>query len=372
MAIEFLIVLVCLILNAVLACVEMAFVSVGRPLLRQISAAGNRDARRLLTLRENPERTLSVLQIGITLVGVVSAAVGGAGAEETLSPWLQSNFELSEGVAEIVSILFVVVPITFLSVILGELVPKTVALKRPLAIALFSSRWLHMADAVLAPIVGVMEWMTNQILRIFFRRLRPERHTDGESSVELGSLSDLHRQYVVNLVQLEKKQIRDVMLPWDKVITMSAAQTMAEASAALLASGHSRIPVLDNGEVRGFLYSKEFMIFSATGSDNWTSILRPILAVRDMDSLLKVMRLMQDKRNHLSLVYSAEKKLLGIVTLEDILEEVVGEIYDEDDDGRLKGLLASSGKLRFSQTRKTEGGVMFHPLGAPRSEDPAQ
>jgi len=371
MAVEFFIVLICLILNAILACVEMAFVSVGRPVLRQIAAAGNREARRLLTLRENPERTLSVLQIGITLVGVISAAVGGAGAEETLSPWLQSRFEMGEGMAEVVSILVVVVPITFFSVVLGELVPKTVALKRPLSIALSSSRWLHLADAVFAPIVGVMEWITKQILRVFFRRLRPERHTDGDSSVEIGALSDLHRQYVVNLVQLEKKQIRDVMLPWDKVITMTATQTLGEASAALLASGHSRIPILENGDVKGFLYSKEFMIFSASGNDNWTSILRPILAVRDTDSLLKVMRLMQEKRNHLSLVYSAENSLLGIVTLEDILEEVVGEIYDEDDDGRLKGLLASSGKLRFSQTRKADGGVMFLPLGVPHSNGSA-
>jgi len=359
MAIEFVVVLICLIFNAILSCVEMAFVSVGRPLLRQMASAGNTDARRLLALRENPERTLSVLQIGITLVGVISAAVGGAGAEEILSPLLQTRFELGEGPAEALAILIVVVPITVLSVVLGELVPKTVALKRPLSIALFSSRWLALADAVLAPLVGVMEWTTKQILRIFFRRLRPERHSDSESSVELGNLSDVHRQYVINLVQLEKKQMRDVMLPWDKVVTMGAAQSLAEAASALLASGHSRIPVIDQGEVKGFLYSKEFMIFSATGNDNWTSILRPILSVRDTDSLLRVMRTMQEKRNHLSLVYSAENKLLGIVTLEDILEEVVGEIYDEDDDGRLKALLASSGKLRFSQTRKAEDPVLF-------------
>ncbi len=171
MATEFVVVLACLVINAVLACIEMAFVSVGRPMLRQLAMTGNPDAKRLLTLRENPERTLSVLQIGITLVGVISAAVGGAGAEETLSPWLQARLQVTEPIAEIISILLVVVPITFLSVILGELVPKTVALKRPLSIALFSSRWLSLADAVLAPIVGIMEWMTKQILRIFFRRL---------------------------------------------------------------------------------------------------------------------------------------------------------------------------------------------------------
>jgi len=148
---------------------------------------------------------------------------------------------------------------------------------------------------------------------------------------------------------------------------MQASLTLPEASAALLSSGHSRIPILDNGEILGFLYAKEFMVFCATGTENWTSILRPILAVRDTNSLLGVMRLMQEKRNHLSLVYSADRRLLGIVTLEDILEEVVGEIYDEDDDGRLRTLLAASGKLRFARTRKMAG-VLFHHDPAPVSE----
>ncbi len=367
MFIELVVVLVCLVINAILSCVEMAFVSVGRPQIRQMALAGNREALRLLALRENPERTLSVLQIGITMVGVISAAVGGAGAQETIAPWIMERFGLSEAVAEAFSILFIVVPITILSVVVGELVPKTVALKRPMSIALASSRWLAVGDAMLAPIVGALEWMTKRILGLFFRWLKPERQTDGDSSVELGGLPAWHRQYVVNLVQLEKKQVRDVMVPWNRVITMQANQPLAEASARFLASGHSRIPVLDGQEVRGFLYSKEFMFFCATGDDNWTSILRPILAVRDTNSLLGVMRLMQDKRNHLSLVYSQDKQLLGIVTLEDILEEVVGEIYDEDDDGRLRTLLATSGKLRFSQTRRL-GGVLYHPVQPPASE----
>ena len=359
MALEFAVVLVCLALNAVLACIEMAFVSVGRPLLRQMAVGGNGDARRLLALRENPERTLSVLQIGITLVGVISAAVGGAGAQESLAPWLVAHGSLTKPVAELVSILLIVVPLTVLSVVVGELVPKTVALKRPMSIALFSSRWLAVADALLAPIVSVMEWLTKQILRIFFWRLKPERSGEGDNAVELSGLSAMHRQYVLNLVQLEKKQVRDVMVPWDKAITIQSTLSLAEASAAFTSSGHSRIPVLDGTDLRGFLYAKEFMFFCATGHDDWTSILRPVLAVRETNSLLGVMRLMQEKRNHLSLVYSADRRLIGIVTLEDILEEVVGEIYDEGDDGRLRSLLANSGKQRFSRARKMMG-VLLH------------
>jgi len=366
MTAELIVVGICLIFNALLACIEMAFVSVGRPTLRQLANKGNADARRLLQLRENPERTLSVLQVGITLVGVISAAVGGAGAEESLSPLLQSRFSLTEPMAETVSLLIVVLPITFLSVVLGELVPKTIALKRPLSVALFSSRWLSLADSVFAPVVGLLEWSTKQVHRVFFARLGSERVTDGDHAVELSSLSDQHRQYVINLVQLEKRQVRDVLVPWKEVTTVAHGLSLQAAHAAVLTAGHSRLPVLEGEQVKGFLYIKEFMMFHATGNEDWTSIIRPILAVREVDTLLRVMRLMQEKRSHLSLVYSAQNTLVGVVALEDILEEVIGEIYDEDDDGSLRNILASGGKLRLSQTRKNDpNGVLFHPQYEP-------
>lgn len=365
MTIEFIVVGVCLLFNALLACIEMAFVSVGRPMLRQMAQSGNKDARRLLALRENPERTLSVLQVGITLVGVVSAAVGGAGAEENLSPIFQNGFGFSEPLAEALSIIVVVVPITFLSVVLGELVPKTLALRRPLTIALISSRWLALADSLLAPIVGVLEWSTKWVFRIFFSGVHHEKSQDGDNAVELGSLSDQHRQYVVNLVQLEKKQVRDVMVPWKQVFTIDYNMNLPTAQAAILSAGHSRIPVLDGSELKGFLYVKDLMNFQASGYDNWISIMRPVIVVRERDTLLRVLRMMQEKRNHISFVYSEQKMLIGIVSFEDIIEEVVGEIYDEDDDGKLRHILASSSKTRLSQLRKNPGALFQLPLENP-------
>lgn len=371
MVTELIIVGICLFLNAVFSCLEMAFVSVSRPQLRQMAQAGNRDAQRLLSLRDSPERTLSIIQVGITLVGAISAAVGGAGAEETLAPFFMGQFGWRESTAEAVSIALIVVPITFLSVVVGELVPKTIALKRPLQIAFLGARWLLLADRVLAPAVGVFEWCTKFIMKYFFPRLKPERgHEDPALSVEIDSLSEHHRQYMMNLALLEAKRIRDIMVPWDQVSTIEIQKSATDAVAIMIQSGRSRIPVVESAGVRGFLYAKEFLALMAGGTENWQSIIRPILRVLESDSLLRVMRLMQEKRSHLSLVYSADRNLLGIVALEDIIEEVVGEIYDEDDDGNLRRILAASGKLRGSRVGKTGGsGPLFGSLLARTKTD---
>lgn len=347
MVAELVVVAICLLLNALLSCLEMAFVSVSRPQLRQMAHSGNRDAQRLLSLRENPERTLSIIQIGITLVGAISAAVGGAGAEETLSPFFMNRLGWGEGTAEAVSIAIIVLPITFLSVVIGELVPKTVALKRPLQIAFFGAHWLVWVDRVLAPAVGFFEWCTKFVLKYLFPRLKPERgHESPGITVELDNLSDDHREYLMNLAHLERKRIKDIMVPWVQVATLEISKTASDVASSLIHSGHSRVPVLENDEVKGFLYAKEFMAVTASGEENWNSVIRPILRVLEGDTLLKVMRLMQEIRSHISLVYSNDRKLIGIVTLEDIIEEVVGEIYDEDDDGNLRRILAAGGKFR--------------------------
>ena len=120
---EIAVIATCLLVNALLAGVEIGFVSVSKPQLRYLARGGSAEARRILALRDNPERTLSVIQIGITLVSAVAAAVGGAGATESMTPLLQRRFGLSETLAEAISIVFVVIPITYPSVVFGELVP---------------------------------------------------------------------------------------------------------------------------------------------------------------------------------------------------------------------------------------------------------
>ncbi|MGE3973648.1 MAG: hemolysin family protein [Bdellovibrionales bacterium] len=344
------VVLTCLAINALLSAVEMAFISLSLPLLKQLKKDGDTLAGRLLTYRENPERTLSILQVGITLVGAISAAVGGAGAEEVLSPILTTEFGLSDSVAGAIAVMIVVLPLTYLTVVVGELVPKTIALRHPLTVAKFGAPLLVILDNIFSPIVFVLEISTRTIARFF--RFRNEPKSQGTDNLNIDKLSAQHQQYVINLVDLEKKRIRDVMFPWEKVNTVHVTQTAERVAEIVLASGHTRLPVCDDSSVLGILHTKEFMAFRHAGAVDWKSIIRPILKIKEGDSLLKALRLMQVSRKHMCLVLSNTDILIGIITLEDILEEIIGDIYDEDDDGAVRSILAASASLKLRSGQK--------------------
>ncbi len=339
--VEIVVVIICLFLNAILSLVEMAFVTVGRPELRQLAKKNNLAAVRLSRLRENPERTLSVLQIGITIVGAVSAAVGGAGAKESFVPYLVQNYSLSETQADALSIFLVVVPLTYFSVVLGELVPKTIALRFPLKIALSSSRWLVMGETLLSPFVHGLEISTQFFVRILFPKWkRTVVSSDESDSVNISNLSGDHREFVINLVHIENQRIRDILVPWSEVDHVTTDTSLNEVLSMIIKSGHTRLPVIENDQIVGLLHSKEFITFVSSGDENWRHIIRPLLQIRPQSAVLKTLRLMQEKKSHMAVVVEMGQ-LLGVVTLEDIMEEIVGDISDEDDDGRIRKLMSS-------------------------------
>lgn len=343
---EVVVVCICLILNAFFAAYEMAFVSVPRSQLRALAKEGDDAAQTLLSFRENPERILSIIQIGITLVGVIAAAVGGVGAGESIEPYLMETLELSERAAELLSIVMVVLPIAYLSVVVGELVPKSLALRNPLRIVLSGSRVLFVVNRLFSPFISLLEWSTKTILSIFFPRLKkplPQSH----ESLEIDTFSPIHRRYILNMAEIERRKIKDVLLPWAQVVFVEKEASLEEVFQTIVSSGHTRLPVKDKGKIVGVLHTKEFIALKESGGTEWASIIRPVLIVRSTDSALGVMRLLQIKRNHMAIVVQSTGERLGIVTMEDILEEVVGDMYDEDDDSQIRKIYTAKIKGRY-------------------------
>ena len=363
---EMLVIALCLTLNALLAAYEMAFVSVPQMELKKASEKGSRAAKRLLKLRGDPERTLSIIQIGITLVGAVSAAVSGAGASEELAPLIAAKFGLSEQVSEAISIGVVVIPLTYLSVVIGELVPKSIALRHPLRITLLGSRALFIADRVLSPIVTVLESSTKLILSLIFayadRKAQREQKAQelagaedlaDPSTVDVENLPSHHRQAILNLAHLERRTLRDIILPWKDTITLKHSATLEDAVTLVFASGHTRIPVLDEDKVVGILHTKEFLALREAGGKDWHSAIRPALYMRSNDLILTTLRIMQAKRSHLAVIVTKKQDPIGIVTMEDISEEIWGEIYDEDDDSRIRKIFADRVRRKAFHERRT-------------------
>ncbi|MBC7429019.1 MAG: HlyC/CorC family transporter [Bacteriovorax sp.] len=330
------IVCVCLLLNAVLSCAEMAFVTIGDRSLRKKVLAGDKSAIYIEQMGKSPERILSVVQIGITLVGAISAAVSGAGAEEMLAPKLIEFFTISSQFAQTLSIIMVVVPLTILSVIIGELVPKSLAIRFSMPIMLTLAPALRVAEKILGPLVTPMEKITDLILKLILKsKPKAEVSIEGEE-LSLKGLRNEYKEYFHNLLDLDSKNIGMIMVPWEKVDRLSSTAEAQEVSALILSTRRTRIPVVDADEIYGYLHSKEFLNLSQSGvGENWLSFVRPIQALSKETKVLLALRTMQKNKAHFMVVGSLEGPL-GIVTLEDILEEVFGDFIDEDEDGKVK------------------------------------
>lgn len=340
--IQILVIVLCLVLNAIFSAVEMAFVTTGKPELRNRVKRGDIKAKRLLSLRENPERALSVIQVGITLVGAISAAVGGAGAEESLAPIIEQRFGIREQFADVIAVGLIVIPLTYMSVVLGELVPKTIALRYPKQVLNFGSSILVFGSRFLGPVLNVFEGSTRFIIRLILPKLPAEHHDASSTELDLAGLTTHQRQYILNLANIETKRVRDALLPWSQVDAISSSTDLSAVLNTVVQSGHTRIPVVDGGALTGILHSKEFLAFVAAGNQDWQTILRPAIIIKPTDELLSVLRKLQEQKRHMAIVLD-NATLVGILTLEDIMEEVVGEIYDEDDDGLVKKMLSLRG-----------------------------
>ena len=327
----------------------MAFVTVSKPYLKKLANDGDKLAQRLMKLRMNPERVLSVLQIGITLVGAISAAVGGAGAEESLSPFFQNYLNISEEVSESLAIITIVIPLTYFSVVIGELVPKTLALRSPLKFAKFGALFLIQLDKLFSPIVFLLEISTRLLINPLVKSLGAESISEQAASVDLESLSDSHKQYVLNLINVDKRKVKDIVLPWNAVTKVDKSAHYTEIMKLIREARHTRIPILNNGEPIGVLHAKEFISEIEIAKMDWNELIRPIIKIHADEPILSALKILQGKKSHMGIVNKGDE-VIGIVTLEDIFEEVVGDLYDEDDNPKI--LLSSNSKIRTMNLSK--------------------
>jgi putative hemolysin len=325
MEMYFFVMFVCLVLNGLIACVEMAFVSASPHELKKLAGQGNTRAARILKLRTNPERTLSVLQIGLTLVSAVSAAVGGMGAEEKLAPLFESGFGVSEVTSEYLALACIVIPITFLTVVFGELVPKAFALREAVRIDLWAVRVLEVADRVLAPAITCMEVVTKAVVKLFGRSRAHSDEFEDPPIVLLEGMSESNRAYVRAMAELVQCKLEDILVPFSRVATLDYAMDPDTVLRVMLASGHTRLPVLSNGDVVGFLHAKEFTAACLLhGHRHWHQTIRPLYRVYVNATPLDVLRDLQERKERIVLVVGGHGDLVGLVSVEDILEHAVG------------------------------------------------
>jgi putative hemolysin len=339
-ATELVIILVLVLLNGFFAAAEIAVLTARRNRLQSAAEQGSQGAKIALHLISDANRFLSTVQVGITLVSTLAATYGGASLVERMAAWLEmspSAFIVRNRVG--IALAIVTGGIAFLSLVLGELVPKRVALAFAERLATLVAWPLLVMSYAARPIVAFLGFVTGAILRL----LRISATTEStvsvediehliESGKEQGVLKETEHEVALEALQLRNRRVRDIMRARIDIDAVDIETPAEEVVGVMAMSGWSRLPVYEDNldHIIGFLYNKDvFQQFYLGRKIELKKMLRSPLFVPETLTLDRLLVTLQEKRTQLAIVLDEFGGTRGMVTLEDVLEELVGEIYDE-------------------------------------------
>jgi putative hemolysin len=340
---EALLIALLILLNGYLAGSEIAVVTARKSHIKQMVESGKKNAKAFLRLKEEPDRFLATIQIGITTVGVLASAVGGAAAIKAIKPALQAvPIKTISFAAEPISIGIVVVIITYFSVIFGELVPKSIALMHPETIGLRTARTIDAFSRMTAFFVKILTFSTSIILRPFGEKPFTERAYITEEEVKMlikegrkhGVFEPTEEKILQSVFEFTDMSVKEVMVSDTQMVMIQIDKSAQEIFSLIEEEQFSRYPVFgrEPNDIRGILYAKDFLTTLAkTGQVDIRKIIKPPYFIPETMKISLLLREMQKKRIHMALVVDEYGGISGLVSLEDLIEEIVGEIRDEYD-----------------------------------------
>lgn len=342
---ELVIIALMIAFNSVFAAYEIALASIGLGRLHALKDEKRGGAASALRMKDNMEASLAVVQLGITLVAAVAAATGGAGAAEQVEPMLiESGF--SETVAALLAITLVVAPLTMVTILFGELVPKVFALKNKEWICLKLSPPMEWFSYAVWPAVWFFEKSVTGIVSLFGKGRGDDDDISDAAIQELRGAASLARiskligrreeGIIVSASRLSATPVSDIMLPAQYMGMLPADETMENALQLAYQTMHTRYPVTQQAgtpqRITGYVNLKD-IVAEAThgGAHHKVSVLiRPIISFAAKSSVAECLERLMRERQHIALVRDNDS-VIGMVTLEDIVEEIIGEIHDEFD-----------------------------------------
>jgi putative hemolysin len=386
---------VLVLLNAVFVAAEIALVTVRRTRVDQLVEEGRGGAERVRRMTLQPGRFLAVIQLGITFIGFLAAAFAGASMTEGLRALLASVPALAP-YAGAIALVVVTALLSFVTIIFGELVPKTLALAHPERFALTLAGPVDLLGRVLGPIVWVLERVTSAVNRVLGVSGIDQNQISTEElkllverGGEQGILEAEEEQMIHAVIELGERRVHEVMVPRIAIVALPATTTLDEAIDRIVEEGHSRVPVYEESvdEVVGILYAKDLLPFLKDGAGprpSLRSLLRTPVFVPESMTIDDLLHELQRRKVHIAIVLDEYGGTAGLVTIEDLLEEIVGEIQDEydveeplivklsDDEARVDGraavddleeLFDTDLALEDEDEYDTVGGLIYHRIG---------
>ncbi|MCX5980166.1 MAG: hemolysin family protein, partial [Chloroflexi bacterium] len=387
-------ILLLILLNGFFVAAEIAFVTVRRTRLDELADEGDRRAARALRLLKDPGRFLAVIQVAITFLGALASAVAAVSIVELLATPLSGVSWIGER-AGALALLVVTLLVSIVSIVLGELIPKGFALANPDRIALAASGPISLFAKIVSPLVALLVLLTKAISKPF--GIDPTRTPELSAAeirliVEQGSqqgvLEAEEEQMISAVMSLSDSKLHEVMVPRIDIVAIDQEATFDEAVEVVLKEGHSRTPLYRESvdHIVGILYAKDLLRLIAAGGPRprLRDIMRPALFVPESQSVDDLLHELQRRKVHMAVVLDEYGGTAGLVTIEDLLEEIVGEIQDEFDeeepmkveigpgevilDGRadiddLTELVEPALELEDDEEYDTLGGFVYHRIG---------
>src|SRR4051794_999551 len=348
---------------------EIALVSLRESQVRAMAESGRR-GQAVQRLLSDPNRFLAAVQVGVTLAGFFSAAFGASTLSAPLARWLVAQ-GLSEGLSDTLALVLVTIAISYLSLVVGELTPKRLALQRAEGFSLIVATPLNAIAALSRPVI----WLLSKSTDVLVRLLGGDPKVSGEaiSQEELRDLVAAHesltsdeRRLIDEVFRAGEREVREVMTPRTEVAFLEASMTASRAAKQVADSNWSRFPVAgrDQDDVVGFVHVRDLLLPNHPAGRAATvgDLAREVKRLPGTAGVLTALSEMRRENHHLAIVIDEYGGTDGIVTLEDLIEEVIGEIYDEYDeevapegDGRADGPQEVDGLLNLDDFTEATG-----------------
>ncbi len=341
---QLLLLVILILANAFFAAAEIAFISLNDAKIDLQAKEGNKKAKKIKSMLENPSKFLATIQIGITLAGFLSSAFASEAFASELAPILHKLVPvLSLGVWNSISIILITIVLSYFTLIFGELVPKRIAMKNSEKIAFGTIGVIKAISIATAPFVKFLTFSTNIVSKIFGVSANDEETVTEEEirmmvdvGEEKGAIDKEEREMINNVFEFNDKTVSEIMIPRTQIYAVDMNLSISKVVEEITEDDefrYSRIPVYDEtiDEIKGVVYIKDILLSTKNKNVKIKNLIKEAYFVPETKPLNELFEELRKNRKQIAIVVDEYGGTAGIVTMEDILEEIVGEIYDEYD-----------------------------------------